>query len=599
MAVLFNNKEDEKKDQQGSAAPQTNAGNVGVIGPQGGSPAPSSSPNAGGTSSGRFTNLKGYLKANQGFNQAQGGLGGKVAQNLAQQGQKVQSNIAQAGQTFQNQAAQNLQGIQQGAALTQQAVADPSQFAQNEQNVAQLAKARDAVYQGPKSLLDVQGDQNQAILEARAKEFGANVAQTGTEKGRFNLLRNMFGKPTYSSGQQNLDNLLIQGDRQQLKNIQGARRAGVDVNKSLQSNITQAAQQGQNAIKEAQDIREATRGALNQRVTQEQEAINNQLKQAMQSQQKAYEDAKAGLAKGELTEEQAKLLGIAEGTRMYKVDPTQYLRKGMDATAETAATKQNYAQIAALKKLLDDAQSAEASKTLAQFSDVSKAESYKNNPFYTMDKDIYQNQLEQSERELNARLAPNFMGQQQGASGASNVEQFMEAKKRELTPRIQEYKANLAQKAQEMQRLQELGMATPEQVKPYMDRLAALEQTDLSKISGEDLFRKFLSSKSGTNLLQGIENNGVTEFAGLVPSHQVDFGRNQLDTERYGLYDQEGSNTLDQLAYERAKRDAEQRIIDREREAAGYNRLIKILKDRQLASGEAAKETEGSNLSFR
>jgi hypothetical protein len=373
VAVVFNNNKD-KDDEQTAGQPQvTNPGaiaNVTASSPAAASP--STAP-AKGTSSGQFTNLKSYINANQNFNQQGGGLAGKVADNLNTQGQQVKQQVQGAVDTFKNKANEQVNQFQQGAQAAQQAVVNPAAAIQNQNLVNQVTQARDAQYTGPKTLLDLQGTQNQAALQANAQNFTQTVDQGKTEAGRFNLLRTMFGKPTYNSGQQNLDNLLIQGQKDQLQRINDTSRVSADVNRNLNRGIQDATMQGQQAVDTANQIKQQTRDALNNRVVQEQQTIEQQLKQAQDQQNRALYNLARGLKSGYITSEDAERFGFNSGDRIYDTDLTSLIRKGGDPSAQTVATQDNYAQIAALNKLLGGATSEDASKILSNFTDPSQA----------------------------------------------------------------------------------------------------------------------------------------------------------------------------------------------------------------------------------
>jgi hypothetical protein len=373
VAVVFNNNKD-KDDEQTAGQPQvTNPGaiaNVTASSPAAASP--STAP-AKGTSSGQFTNLKSYINANQNFNQQGGGLAGKVADNLNTQGQQVKQQVQGAVDTFKNKANEQVNQFQQGAQAAQQAVVNPAAAIQNQNLVNQVTQARDAQYTGPKTLLDLQGTQNQAALQANAQNFTQTVDQGKTEAGRFNLLRTMFGKPTYNSGQQNLDNLLIQGQKDQLQRINDTSRVSADVNRNLNRGIQDATNQGQQAIQTAEQIKQQTRDALNNRVLQEQQTIEQQLQQAQLEQNKALYRLASGLKKGYISDEDAQRFGLTGGQKIYNTDLTSLIGRGGDPTAQTVAKEDNYAQIAALNQLIGGAATEDASKVLSGFTDSSQA----------------------------------------------------------------------------------------------------------------------------------------------------------------------------------------------------------------------------------
>lgn len=373
MAVVLKNNEDdkEKEGQEGAQPQQTNTGASGSI-TASASPVAPATPDQAKKGSGQFTNLKNYIQANRNFNAAGGGLAGKVAGNIETQGRDVEAQIGGAKEAFTQQKTQALEPIRQGAQLTQQAVANPMQFAQNQQNVQAVQAARDAEYKGPRSLADLQGRQSQAALQGQTQDFTTKVQQGQTEQGRFNLLRNMFARPSYSTGQQNLDNLLIQGQRDQIQRIADTGRTAARVNQQLRQNIDQAAQMGQQATQEARNIQQETRGALNQRVLQERDAINTALQQAKQQQDRELYRLASGFERGVVDQDLADKIGLTSGQRIYDTTVQDLisrgaLARGVDPTAQSVVSAENVAQLNALRNLIGQQASGEAGAVLQDF----------------------------------------------------------------------------------------------------------------------------------------------------------------------------------------------------------------------------------------
>lgn len=212
--------------------------------------------------SGRFTNLQGFLQANKGFAQKQGGLAGKMAQKVGTQVGQAQQTLATEKQKF----GQTLGGIKQEAVKTKEGI-NPSLGYLKSYKGTQLEKdfdidesgnlvslkqpaqpgqmklaveSQDSQTSAP-SLTDKEAEENirRAIemkytgperlgaekeLEAQKQTLGELGQATASQEGRFGLLKRFFGKPTYSSGQQRLDQLLVQGNQPQLQKLLGARQ---------------------------------------------------------------------------------------------------------------------------------------------------------------------------------------------------------------------------------------------------------------------------------------------------------------------------------------------------------------------------------------
>jgi hypothetical protein len=369
LPVVF--KQPEKEDQE-NQQPQLNVGAVAPITPT--SPNKSKQPNTPSTS-GSFTNLKNYINANKNFNEGEG-LAGKIATKLSDEDQKVKNQVKDATTTFNTELNTAMEPINKGKDLVQQAVDNPINFIQNPNNVSSVVAARDADYKGPKSLMDLRGRQNQSALESSLNNLTDRTNQARTETGRFNLLRSMFGRPTYSSGQQNLDNLLIQGQRDQQQKMNQTGLNALKTKKELETEAFNASTLGTNASNDADSIRQQTQKALNNRVLQEQQAVKNALEQARVNQDKSLYNLIKGLQSGQIRESDATKLGLVDGQNIYLNSLKDLVSRGVDPTVETVATKQNYGNIDALRKLIGNTYTQETSGVLDQFKDISNADKF-------------------------------------------------------------------------------------------------------------------------------------------------------------------------------------------------------------------------------
>ena len=120
--------------------------------------------------------------------------------------------------------------------------------------------ARDAEYRGPASLDEQGGIKNQV------EGFTDLANQTKTEKGRFNLLGNMFAKQGYSQGQKNLDNLILQGDTASKNALLGTQRVANQLQNTYNQNLSDSKQQATQLTEEAQNIRKNVSDVLNKTV---------------------------------------------------------------------------------------------------------------------------------------------------------------------------------------------------------------------------------------------------------------------------------------------------------------------------------------------
>ncbi len=238
-------KANEQKDSQAQQPGQAMAGSGGVSGPQSrtASFSSGSQPTQG---SGRFTNLKNYIGANQ-------GAGERLAQGISKNiGQQTSESKGKA----ETQASAVREGIQSAQGKIGTGTGYKSQLEAPDFNAEQFVADKDKLNEFGQfrtgTAIDQQGLQR-GLGEAQQAGLGyqsqlQNVGQqVGTEQGRFGLLKDTFGgKSTYanpySAGQQRLDQLFLQsGGGNQIQNLQSGIRS--DLNKAGQ-NLAQVDQYG-------------------------------------------------------------------------------------------------------------------------------------------------------------------------------------------------------------------------------------------------------------------------------------------------------------------------------------------------------------------
>lgn len=174
------------------------------------------------TPANNFADLSQYLKINapQEFGST---LAGKVGDDI----NSGETTLSDAQTQFKNRA--DASTIRDDQGLTNQLSQSPESVDPNA-----FATIRDAAYKGPTSLSDA-SDLNSQVTGAASSAVGkANASKT--EGGRFALLDNYFGKPSYSSGQKSLDNLLVQDDPNSQQAFDQMRQNA----QQLQSNVNQA-----------------------------------------------------------------------------------------------------------------------------------------------------------------------------------------------------------------------------------------------------------------------------------------------------------------------------------------------------------------------
>lgn len=307
----------EDKDQQ----PQEGAINVsgapsaaigGGVGQPTGPSAPATRKASG---SGRFTNIQRYLQANVGGGER---LAGQIGQKVGQQTEKLGEAVKTA-QGINPQLEAERQRIAEASGLKTQLESDPTKVDVN--------KFRQ-IYTGQTGLAPIK-QQAQQSFDVAQSELGrvqqlANL--TGSEGGRFELLRQAMGRPGYTRGQQRLDQLLIQGSGgdvlgQLQKQTAERARSGEqllgstrgDIETQLSSLGTQA-QEAQNLLSGAlgtwddpttTEVNEAT-GALGGLQTD----LTTRAGQQQAKLEDMYARARTGLESGEIDRDVAEMLGL-------------------------------------------------------------------------------------------------------------------------------------------------------------------------------------------------------------------------------------------------------------------------------------------------
>ncbi len=329
------------------------------------------------TSSGRFTNLNNYLTANKGYNEQGGGLAGQVTSNFKNQSNAIKGNFNNAQTNFTQQAQQGTP--QYDASLVNNALANPNQFVQNTDNVNAFAKQRDASYTGPTTF---DADHN---LHDKAVNLQDTANLTSSEGGRYSLLNKMFGKSGYSNGAQGLDNLLLQGNGQQLGALQNSRSLPTDLINTMNNTIAQDENTAQQNMRSASAVSQQTRDALNPNIINYDTRAKALADQYNLAQQQALYHAQQGLYNNKMSD---------ADIQRFKVSPTQALYPGMKlgdylnvgdkpATANNVMSAQDYANIAALSKLSGGASNLndQANNVLASYANPAQAGTYDGNPY--------------------------------------------------------------------------------------------------------------------------------------------------------------------------------------------------------------------------
>ncbi|CAB4200078.1 hypothetical protein UFOVP1351_23 [uncultured Caudovirales phage] len=362
MAYLPENEADRQRrmQQEGQQGPQVASGASGVItGAQAQPTGMGASAAKGPAKSGAFTNLNSYIQANK---PQAASLARNVADNVAKQADKAKESVTGLQGQFQQQAQAG--GVARNQNLVNEAVTNPNAVLQDQAKAAQFKQMRDAEYKGPSSLQDVQG-----YTDTRNAYTNANQAleNTKSEAGRFSLVQQQFAKPSYSRGQQRLDQLLLQNSpeaRQSFADVQGrytglmdqltgAEKSAGELAAARKAETEAARTDVQTALGQFDDpntsVNEAA-GAFGNMQTD----LQKRTADYKQQQQSLYDRAQAQIKEGKgFDADVMDLLGLKEGDNLYNVDlgalnPTF----NPDAINEqSVATSEDYGRYKALSEL--------------------------------------------------------------------------------------------------------------------------------------------------------------------------------------------------------------------------------------------------------
>lgn len=363
-----------------------------------------------------YTNIQKVIGANQG-NQ----LGSAVGNNIQQTATSAQKNLQDAQGQFSDQTNLNQANTEKNQQLAQNVLNDPTQYVGTGQNAQQGQQFQNLIsgqYQGPTALGNASQLQNQA----------SNVAQQGqalgTAGGRIGLLQQLVGNPQYTSGQANLDSLLLGQSND--PSLQAAKRQALTLQGQVGSAVQGAAAQGQQETNQAQQFGTALQGQLNNNITGQNQKLQQTATDAQQTNNKSYTDALAALQSGSITQQEADLLGLTQGENVYNVlngagstgnsanNAAQFLQQNPNqANVGNTATAQQYAQMQALQKLGGQYLNQNAQSAEQNFQNPSQAGTYAQQQNLIGNKDSFQNALNATQSNYQSILQPAQQAQQQ------------------------------------------------------------------------------------------------------------------------------------------------------------------------------------------
>lgn len=275
-----------------------------------------------------FTNLQSILDANRNNR-----LGETIGSGVQSQANQLNTDVNKSQQDFKNQSDANNLNTSENQQFVQNTLQNPVNLNQNA--LDRFSKIRDALYSGPTTLANA--DQ----LSGEAQNIG-NIGQSiGSAGGRMGLLQRFVGNPNYTSGQQQLDTLLLgQTGAPQLAE---ARRSALAAQASTNNAMNTAQVQGQENQNKANEIATQTQNQLGQATNTFNTNLQNKATQLNTDEKQLLTDTVNSLGKGGngvIPKEIADKLGLKEGTNLYNIDPEQ-LQQFISVDPNKAATQYN------------------------------------------------------------------------------------------------------------------------------------------------------------------------------------------------------------------------------------------------------------------
>ena len=342
------NLDDQNQTQQGSGV-QLSSG--GMQADPSGNPNQADSGTKSANSGSKFQNLDAYIQNNDAK-----GFGEKFGQN-------VQNSIDEAKKTITDTTGQVKSQINAGANPASQDQINAAIAGAGTNKDTNAAKQyqdwTSQTYQGPHSLAETPDAQNK--IEGGIQSANIKTKLAGTEPGRFSLLDQYFGRPSYSFGEKALDNMLIQrgGGFNNQAQLQGQAAQLGDYGAQQAKSIQDAASQRAGQIEQS---RQAARSAIGLQddntikggpLADIQSQAEARMKEYNTTQNNDYNTILQQIQGNKLNTNTANLVGLKNGRALYDLDPSKYLQHGVEANKYSSgvADPKDYARYIALSQM--------------------------------------------------------------------------------------------------------------------------------------------------------------------------------------------------------------------------------------------------------
>jgi hypothetical protein len=351
-----------------------------------------------------------------------GGLAGQINNNLKQQEQQQEQSINNAQQNYtSNLNSQNIDP-NQASQYVSGALINPNEFTQDANNVSQFQKYLTAQnqYTAPQSF-----DASQQ-LGGQVNNYQSLANLTQTEPGRKSLLQNLYNTPFYSSGQQDLDNLLLQaspGQLPQLEQVGNYASQLQNVYNNAQSGTQQLASQvGQNLGAIQSNAQNALSGAINNFGTNAQQTYND----VIAKRQADAAAAQSGLSKGFISQSDFDAAHLPNNISLYGLSNlSNYITPSVASPTQLQAiSPEQQSYINSLGKLAGNVLTGAPTSVLSQFQGNNQAGTFKD-PAYTFNSQNFLNDANRRQAEYKNQLNNVYQGHTGSGNPVQDYTQFM------------------------------------------------------------------------------------------------------------------------------------------------------------------------------
>lgn len=331
MAFLFQDPDEEQKKLGQPPAPTGGAGELlgsGGATPVSGQPGPAPAPLQ---SSSGWTNLRSYLDANK---EQAAGLGQKVSENVAKQGEQVKSDIGNLQSGYETKLGAASPGNYQD--LIARASGNPAAFAKTPE-AASFSKVRQGLFDNP-TAFELQPGYSD--LAARAKSLSGLAGMTEAQQQQ--LIRDL--NPDMGRGKIDLNQLILSGSPEAKKNVSDVAERYKNTGSSLdelmktENEKAQKAKESQAAASKAvqeQFVAPQTQNLQTAQTAAAKKATDASAAQFAQNQAiKELQDYMEGKSKS-LNPETAKQFGITTGGTASKETADKQVGTRLDQIAQS------------------------------------------------------------------------------------------------------------------------------------------------------------------------------------------------------------------------------------------------------------------------